>query len=155
MHGQGFDAYRQTDILTSNPKRLVMMCYEGAIDNLKIAKRKLIDHEYEAKSRAVQKAQDIIDELSHSLDFEKGGEIATNLDNLYNYMTRRLLRAEVHREVEPLEEVTGMLEELKGAWDEIFCGNKKPSEVVPSGVHVSDQVDNPVLSAAYGPPARL
>jgi flagellar protein FliS len=154
MYRKGLDTYRQTDILTADPKRLVMMCYQGAIDNLKTAKRRFEDREYEAKAKAIQKAQDFIDELRHSLDFEKGGEIANNLESLYNYMTRRLLHADVNGEIETFEEVIGMLEELKGAWDEIFFANKKHRDIVTHGSHMSGQFDNPVLSAAYGPPAR-
>ena len=91
MYANGFDAYRQTNVLTADPKKLVIMCYEGAITNLRVARERYLSGEYEAKAKAVQKAQDIISELMHALDFEEGGQIARNLEALYNYMTRRIL----------------------------------------------------------------
>ena len=129
MYANGFDAYRQTNVLTADSKRLVIMCYEGAISNLKIARERYLAGEYEAKAKDMQKAQDIIGELMQALDFEKGGEIARNLDAIYNYMQRRLLDAEVKRDIKAIDEVAGMLEELKAAWEEIFYGGKKDADM--------------------------
>ena len=120
MNGNGIDAYRQTNVITADPKRLVLMCYEGAIENLKIAKNRYVENDYEGKCAVVNKAQDIIDELLCSLDFEKGGSIAGNLESLYNYMLRRILHAEVDRDMSAIDEVIGMLSELKSAWEEVF-----------------------------------
>ncbi|MBW1739572.1 MAG: flagellar protein FliS [Deltaproteobacteria bacterium] len=53
MYGNGFDAYRRTDVVTADPKKLVIMCYEGAISNLKIAKEKYLSSEYEAQEPGV------------------------------------------------------------------------------------------------------
>ncbi len=155
MNGRGVDAYNQTNVLTADPKRLVIMCYEGAIDYLKLAKKKGQAGEFEAKAKAVLKAQDVIDELSHSLDFEKGGQVAANLDSLYNYMTRRIIFAEANRTVEPLDEVVGLLEELKEAWVDISYGGKKGSETVAPVPHVAKRSENPIISTAYGRSARL
>ena len=103
------------------------MCYEGAISNLKVSKESYLHGEYEAKAKAMQKAQNIITELMQALDFEKGGQIAKNLDSLYNYMIRRITEGDVKRDIKAIEEVVGMLEELKGAWEEIFYGSKEGS----------------------------
>ena len=85
MHSNKIQSYRRTNVITADPKRLVIMCYEGAIENLKTSMQKIIEKDYEGKGRAITKAQDIINELLCSLDFEKGGPIARNLDSLYNY----------------------------------------------------------------------
>jgi len=124
MHGKGIGAYQRTDVLTSEPKRLVMMCYDEAIRNLKIAKEKYLSGEYEAKGLALQKTLDIISELSCGLEFEKGGQIARNLQAIYNYMTRRLLTADAQVDLKGFDEVVHMLEELKGAWEAICRGGK-------------------------------
>ncbi|MEJ2658585.1 MAG: flagellar protein FliS, partial [Desulfobacterales bacterium] len=58
--------------------------------------------------------------LACSLDFEKGGAIAGNLNSLYNYMIRRILNADVNRDIEAIDEVIGMLEELRSAWQSIY-----------------------------------
>ena len=119
MNESGIDAYRQTNVITANPKRLVLMCYEGAISSLKTAREKHISGEYETKAEIVQKAQSIISELMQALDFEKGGEVARNLNSLYNYMLRRIIEGDVKRDVKAFDEVILMLGELESAWKEI------------------------------------
>jgi len=147
MYRNGARAYRQTNVLTADPKKLVVMCYEGAITNLKVAKERFLSGEHEAKGKAMRKAHDIISELMCALDFEKGGQIAKNLDALYNYMQRRLLVADIKKDMEAIDEVAGMLEELKGAWEEIFYGKK---EGMKTGSYLSDESREPVVSTMHG-----
>jgi flagellar protein FliS len=124
-NGKGIGAYQRTDVMTSEPKRLVLMCYDAAIRNLKAAKEKNLSGEYEAKALAVQKTQDIIGELSCSLDLEKGGQIARNLQAIYNYMTRRLLLADSKGDFKGFDEVAGMIGELKATWEAICEQGKR------------------------------
>jgi flagellar protein FliS len=124
MYSNGIQSYRKTNVVTADPKRLILMCYEGAIDSLKIGKQKLIEKDYEAKGKALIKAKDIIYELKSSLNFEEGGTIATNLDSLYNYMLRRITEADLQNDVQAIDDVIGMLGELKSAWEEIFNEQK-------------------------------
>ena len=120
MYSNGIQSYVKTDISTSDPMKLVIMCYEGAIDSLKLAKEKIKEEDYEKKAKAIIKAQEIIDELLCSLDFEKGGAIARNLSSLYNYMLRRILHGDVNKDMSALDEVIGMLDELLSAWKSIY-----------------------------------
>lgn len=120
MYNNGIRCYQKTNVLSSNPGKLVLMCYEGAIDNLKIAKQKYLQGDYEGKRDALVKARMIIDELLCSLDFEKGGPIAQNLESLYNYMIRKIITVEAMQDLSPLDEIIGILAELKSAWEEIF-----------------------------------
>ena len=129
MYSNGIQDYRRTSVVTADPKRLVLMCYEGVMDNLNLVKQKLIERDYEAKGRAFTKAQDIINELLCSLDFEKGGSIAKNLDSIYNYMLRRIIHADVNKDLSALNEVIGMLNELKTAWEKVFYN--KDTEIEP------------------------
>ncbi|MCJ7618399.1 MAG: flagellar export chaperone FliS [Desulfobacterales bacterium] len=133
MHGNGIDAYRKTNVTTADPKRLVLMCYEGAISNLKIAREKYASKEYEAKAKAVQKAQDIITLLMQSLDFEGGGKIAVSLEALYNYMLRRLIDGDVKKDTKIIDEVIYLLEELESAWKEIFRTSENSSFISDTG----------------------
>jgi len=126
MYENGVNAYRQTNVITADPGRLVLMCYEGAISSLKIAKEKYISGEYEAKAEAVQKAQAIISELIQSLDFKRGGKIAVNLEALYNYMLRRITEGDLKRDLRLFDEIILMLGELESAWKEIASAPKKP-----------------------------
>jgi len=128
MYSNGIQDYRRTSVVTADPKRLVLMCYEGAIDNLKIGRQKIIEKDYEAKSKALIKAQDIINELLCSLDFEKGGSIAKNLDSLYNYMLRKIIHVDLKKDISAIHEVIGMLNELKSAWEEVFYKQERNME---------------------------
>ena len=119
MYFNGIQSYRKTDIFTSDPVKLVITCYEGAIESLKLAKEKMEEEDYEKKGKAIIKAQNIIDELLCSLDFEKGGVIASNLSNLYNYMLRRILIGDVNKDMRAIDEVIGLLDELLSAWKSI------------------------------------
>ncbi|MCD6152549.1 MAG: flagellar export chaperone FliS [Syntrophobacterales bacterium] len=132
-NGNGINAYRQTNVITADPGRLVLMCYEGAIGSLKTAKEKYISREYEAKAEALQKAQTIICELMQALDFEKGGEVAGNLERLYNYMLRRITVGDLKGEVNAFDEVILMLEELESAWKEISHAPEKPGFIHDAG----------------------
>ena len=130
MVGVGFQAYQRTDVVTADPKKLVIMCYEGAIFSLKLAKAKFYAHDYEAKSKAIQNALDIINELRAALDFEKGGEIAKNLDSLYAFWTLHILKSDRHKDVRGLDKVTAMLEDIKSALEEAYFGQRE-GETLP------------------------
>ena len=125
MYINGIQQYRKTKVITADPGKLVIMCYEGAIDNLKLAKQHYTQKNYEGKAKALQKAMEIINELMCSLDFEKGGSVARNLKSLYLYMTRRLLQADLNKNIDGIEEVIGMLSELLGAWEDVFAKQGK------------------------------
>jgi flagellar protein FliS len=133
----GIQSYRRTNVVTADPGKLVIMCYEGAIDNLMIAKQKNAEKKYEEKSRHINKTKDIIDELMCSLDFEKGGLIARNLESLYNYMTRRILHADASRSMDAIDEVVEMLSELLSAWKEVV--SKPDSEIYPKATSDKNQ----------------
>ena len=144
MYRNGIQNYRRTNVVTADPKKLVLMCYVGAIDNLKIAKQGIIEKDYERKGKALVKAQDIISELMNSLDFERGGSIATNLDSLYNYMFRRIIHAGIENDIKAFDEVIGMLNELKSAWEEIFYNedNTVQAEATAFEVESGQQTSN-------------
>ncbi len=141
MYGNGIQSYRKTSVITADPKKLVLMCYEGAIDHLKIGKLKIIEKDYERWGKALSKAQDIINELLCALDFEKGGSIATGLDSLYNYMLRRLIHASVEDDIRAIDEVIGMLTELKSAWEEAFF--KPVKEIQPEAMAFEEEKSQP------------
>jgi flagellar protein FliS len=130
-------AYQQVGVMTADPKRLVLMCYEEAIRNLMIAKAKYISHDYEEKARALIKAEDFICALNSALDFEKGGEIASNLHALYNYIMHRLTEADLQRDLKAIDHIVWMLVELKAAWEDILNGHRK--DIDPRLHRITDQ----------------
>lgn len=111
----------------ASPHRLVQMLMEGALDKVATAKGCIERGDLEGKSRQLTWAMSIINGLRSSLDMEAGGPIAVNLDDLYTYMTRRMIDASVENDAEALSEVVDLLIEVKGAWDSM------PEEVRNSG----------------------
>jgi flagellar protein FliS len=137
MYRNSIRAYCKTNVITADPGKLVVMCYEGAIEQLKIAKIRFEGKEYEAKFKAITKAADFIDELLYSLDFEKGGSIARNLEALYNYMTHRILQADVKRDIEGIDEVIGILTDLLSAWKEMIAGQSR--KLKPESIGLNEE----------------
>lgn len=107
----------ESEVAYASPHRLVQMLMEGVLDKLATAKGQIHRGDFEGKSKHITWAITIINGLRGSLDMEAGGEIAVNLDDLYSYMTRRLIDANVKNSVEALDEVSGLMLEIKGAWD--------------------------------------
>ena len=114
-------SYKETQIKTATPGKLILMMYDGAIKNLNQALQDMGNEHrrYDSISNSLIKAQDIIAELMISLDFDRGGEIAKNLFGLYVFMNRRLLDGNIKKDIAPLEEVKTLLIELRGAWAEV------------------------------------
>jgi flagellar protein FliS len=104
----------------ADPHKLVVMLYQGALLAIANAKNAMLRNDVAAKAQAISKAIQIIDEgLRASLDKNVGGQLALNLDALYGYMCVRVLAASASNNTAPLDEVTRLLSELKGAWDSI------------------------------------
>jgi len=129
MYGDGIGAYKQAGVLTADPKRLVLMCYEEAIRNLKIAKERYMNRDYEEKAQALTKALDFICALNSALDFKKGGEVASNLHVLYNYITVSLTDADLKKDLKALDNVIWILSELRSSWEEIISGRRKDTNL--------------------------
>ena len=107
----------ESEVAYASPHRLVQMLMEGALDKVATAKGCIERGDLEGKSQQITWAMSIINGLRTSLDMESGGSIAANLDDLYAYMTRRLIDASAQNEAEALVEVIDLLLEIKGAWD--------------------------------------
>lgn len=113
-----YDAYKDTEILTANQGKLIVMLYEGAIRFLRLAVANMNPRKYDTVNHNIIRAQDIVTELMLSLNMAEGGEIAQNLFNLYAYMKKRLLEGNIKKDNEILEEVITLLEQLRDAWDQ-------------------------------------
>jgi flagellar protein FliS len=110
----------ETGVAAADPHKLVLMLYEGALLALVEARQHMARHEIAAKGQALSKAVMIIDNgLKASLDIEAGGELGERLAALYDYMSERLLQANLHNRPELIDEVSRLLTELRGAWEEI------------------------------------
>jgi flagellar secretion chaperone FliS len=114
----GANQYKQMAIKTANRGQLLLMLYEAAIQNTKKAILAIDKKDLSAKGAAIGKAHDIINELLNTLDFEIGGNIALDLERLYNFMTEQLVKANIENSKESLQQVQKLLETLLSAWRE-------------------------------------
>lgn len=103
----------------ASPHRLILMLMDGAIEKVAMAKGFMEREEVALKGSHISWAISIIEGLRASLDKNAGGEIADNLDDLYDYMIRRLIRSNAENNMDMLDEVLSLLRSVKGAWDEI------------------------------------
>jgi len=116
---KGIAAYQNAAVTTQSKGRLIVLLYDGAIKFMKLAIQELEAHNYEAKGRYIARAQNIINELNAVLDMDAGGEIATNLRQLYCFMNNRLSEANAKRDPQMIREVITLMEELNQSWKAI------------------------------------
>lgn len=120
MNIRASQAYMQTNISTTDQGHLLLMLYDGALKFLQQAREKMLEKDYAAKGILISKVIDIVNELSSSLNMERGGELAVNLSNLYFLCTARLLEANLKMSVERLDSVSQILSGLRSAYAQII-----------------------------------
>lgn len=131
MYGKNAHAtYQNVQITTTDRGRLLLMMYEGAIKFLKQSKAGLEEKDIAKFCRFLSKGQAIIAELMNTLDFEKGGTIARDLDRLYDFMLFYLSEANLYRDGERVTRVINLIEIIYSAYKEIIEG-KKDQDISP------------------------
>ena len=109
----------QAQAIEADPHRLIQMLFEGGLTRLAQARGAMEREQTALKGEQLSKAIGIVGGLRQALDLEKGGEIAANLDRLYEYMTTRLMEANLKNDLAIVEEVSDLLREVKTGWDAI------------------------------------
>ncbi|ENP8453625.1 flagellar export chaperone FliS [Photobacterium damselae] len=116
-------AYKKVSVnaqlASASPHRIIQMLYAGAIERLIQGKAAMEQGNIAMKCERLSKALDIIMSLRDCLSMEDGGDVANNLDSLYDYMIRQVSTANAENQPEPVDEVITMLREIKSAWDQI------------------------------------
>ncbi len=131
-------SYKKLQVETASPISLVVMLYDRAIVLLNKAKDEISEKQYEAKGKTLDKASDIIFELLTTLDKDKGGEIASSLANLYNFILSEISNANSKLNTKSLDNAIKILSELRESWDSI----KDAKEIdAKSQDHVVSQLD--------------
>jgi len=119
----GLQAYQrvnaQTSITDADPHKLIQLLYNGALERINMAKARVQAKDFEGKGKLISKAIEIIGGLRGFLDFEKGGDLAVQLEALYGYMERTLFDANRNNDLEKLDEVANLLRSIKDGWDGI------------------------------------
>jgi flagellar protein FliS len=103
----------------ANNVALIQMLFDGLIDAVVAAQGHMAHNAIQEKGKCIARASRIVIGLQGVLDFNKGGDLARNLNDLYTYVTRRLIHANAHNDIEALKEVHGLMTEIRSAWQEV------------------------------------
>ena len=109
----------QSNALDASPHRLIQMLFEGALERIAQAKGAMTQKQIPRKCELITKAINIVGGLQGSLNDREGGQLAANLEALYDYIIRRLTKANFDNDPEILDECGRLLAELKMGWDAI------------------------------------
>ncbi|ETT87858.1 flagellar protein [Viridibacillus arenosi FSL R5-213] len=116
-------AYKQNSVTTASPGELTLMLYNGCIKFLHKGKLAIGSKDVEAKNTNLLKAQAIISELMSTLNMDI--EISKQMLNLYEYMNRRLVEANIQNDVAIIDEVEGYVVEFRDTWKEVIRLNRQ------------------------------
>ncbi|WP_075258126.1 flagellar export chaperone FliS [Herbaspirillum camelliae] len=135
---RGANAYAnigvETGVLAASPHKLITMLFDGALVAIALGKKYMAEANIKDKGESITKAILIVDNgLRASLNKEVGGELALNLDSLYEYMSRRLFEANATNNPAILDEVHSLLEDIRSAWEQIGPnGQPAPMQAAPA-----------------------
>ncbi|MEZ5366938.1 MAG: flagellar export chaperone FliS [Bryobacterales bacterium] len=132
-------------VLEGDPVELVCLLYGKALEKLALACRMTALEDVQERNRAIARASEIVIELQSSLDLEQGGEVATNLERLYEYVQHRLAAAMAERSDEPLAETIGLLKTLAEGWRDASDSRKGAMNVPEAPV---EEEEEPALAGA-------
>ena len=118
-----YDAYRSVDLHAranaASPYQLVLVLFDGLLDELDRARGHIQARRYELKGRSLEKAMNILKALDGALDHQQGGEVVENLAQLYQYCIARLCEVSASLSIEGLDEVLFLLRELRQGWESL------------------------------------
>jgi flagellar secretion chaperone FliS len=127
-------AYKRVDVETASQGKLIVMLFNGAIQRAEEAKRQLSKGKMDGVHNNLVRAQDIVAELRSSLNMQ-AGELAHNLDRIYEYFQHLLVRANIRKNTDPIEECIGLLTEMRNTWQELF--DQLARESTPERPHLN------------------
>jgi flagellar protein FliS len=118
-----------TGVATADNVQLIQMLFDGLTESLASAKGHIQNNAIEEKSKAISRAGRIVVGLQGALDFERGGELAQNLNELYAYVTRRLFHVNAYNDLTVLEEVQSLIKDIAEAWKTLpkLLGQTQPA----------------------------
>ncbi len=117
--------YQNNQILSAPPEQVLILLYDGAIRFCRQALQAMDAGDYALQGEKISRAMAIVCEFANTLDHEVGGEMATDLDALYSFMTRELTNANLKNDRKSLETVEDLLTGLRTTWAEAIEINRK------------------------------
>ncbi len=111
--------YKKTEVNTSDNVRIVSLLYDGAINFIRVARKRAEQSDTAGKGFYIGKATSIVGELSSSLNMEVDSEISKNLRRLYDFVLDRLFNANRKNDMKAFDEAERVLDMLRNAWKEM------------------------------------
>ncbi|CAM4227715.1 flagellar export chaperone FliS [Vibrio astriarenae] len=108
-----------SQLSAASPHKIVQMLMAGAVERLIQGKAAMLQGNVSVKGERFGKALDIIISLRSCLSMNDGGDIAQNLDQLYDFMINQISSANISNDPQPIDDVVEILREIKSAWDQI------------------------------------
>jgi flagellar secretion chaperone FliS len=143
--------YFQNQVRSANREQILIMLYDGAILFLRQAREAMENSKKFIKIEKTGKVVNILSELSNTLDFENGGDMALQLDSVYWYMIKELIRSNSQDDPEPLNVVERILTDLRDGWIGAIEKNKpepKASSKASYGEGMEEGSESRPISAA-------
>lgn len=138
-------AYKANKYEGMSPARLVLALLDGALSALDRAKQNMLAGNIAARGEAISKAISIVGELQASLNFEHGGEIASNLNHVYDFVLTALPRANLKSDLQSLQKCHKMLHEIREGWHALVIQQETPAAEPQAKVAAK-----PAMPSAYG-----
>ncbi|WP_186580823.1 flagellar export chaperone FliS [Aquibacillus kalidii] len=123
MMNQTYNTYQNNSVMTASPADLTLMLYNGCLKFIKQAKKGIEENNYEKKNTNIQKSQNIIDELSITLDQEVA--ISKQVLPLYDFIKRQLVEANIKNDVEKLDQAAELITEFRDTWQQVIKINRQ------------------------------
>ena len=124
----GLSRYQNTQVLTADKVRLVIMLYDGVLRFNRLAQKAMAENDIQGRGMNLNRSLEIIGELANSLNMEEGGEIAANLSRLYDFCSMSLTEANMKSDTLKVESVNKVISELKSGWEAISTERQRLSE---------------------------
>lgn len=128
-YGNYQNAYKKASVNTLDQTKLIIMLYDGAIKNASFAVEHMKSGQIEKVHECLIKTKNIVTELMATLNMDRGGDIAKNLQSLYSYMFSQLIEANMNKKTEPVVIVIDLLKELRAAWTQINSKKKNDAKM--------------------------
>ena len=114
-----YKAYQTTQVTTAKPEKILLMLYEGAIKFNKIAMQRMTEKNVAEKGKYISKTLAIVSELMNTLNHDIGGQLSSDLESLYLFMSDKLIEANINNSLESLQQVEKLLLTLYQGWQDV------------------------------------
>lgn len=139
-------AYREAEVLTTDPVGLVVLLYDMLLKDLREAVAAIAAANIDRRTAAIRHCLLVLQELQGTLDMEKGGVVATNLENFYNFTRAKLLEGQIKASSEIFEQQTTFVASIRDAWQQVRADQLKqekalaPDTAIPTVAFETDSI---------------